>query len=382
MITIRIFYSKIGHMVTNKLGEWAKARLMELAKEMDLRLNKYWDEEIEKNFGFNPTQKKLVHKILCHSKEHNLRSAKRARSAFVIYGYRLGKKLKKSKNQKFENMEGVWRAAEAVELVHTALLMHDDFMDGDKIRRGRPTTQEFFGEGDAHYGDTMAVNVGDAILCLGFERLLECSSDREKIQRIMKQVLRGITNTAFGQAYDVSLSKIGEITEEKVMSLHRAKTAIYTYENPLMVGGLLAGLPEDILEILSKYSVDGGIAFQLQDDVLGVYGNEEKIGKSANSDLLQGKVTLLVVKVMEMGTENQKEALLKVWGKLMAEDGDIEAAKLAIRESGAHTYSVNVARKYAAKAADTAASLRGKGLNEEAIDYLEGIARYMVEREV
>ncbi len=358
-------------MEINDLGQTAKEKLIAFVGEMDQKLRKYWEEELALNFGFNETQRELVRKMLLHGKEHNLRKAKRLRGSFVYYGYKLGGG---------EVDDRVWKAAESVELVHTALLMHDDFMDQDKVRRGLPTTHEYFGGG--HYGDTMAVNVGDAVLCLGYERFLNCGFEQEKVVKAMRKFLRGITNTAYGQAYDTSLPMLGEMTEEKVMSLHRAKTAIYTYENPLLIGAILADLSEEVQKILSDYSVDGGIAFQLQDDILGVFGDEEKTGKSANSDLLQGKVTLLIVSVMEKGTEEQKEAVKKVWGKLEAEISDIERAKKAIKESGSYTYSVEVAKEYAVKAAEIATKLRNRGLRDEAIDYLEGIARYMVQREV
>ncbi len=360
-------------METNDLGRRAKARLELLAKEADSRLEKYWEEEIASNFGFNQSQKELIRKMLLHAKEHNLRKAKRIRASFIYYSFLLGG---------IKSDERVWRAAEAVELVHTALLMHDDFMDRDLVRRGLPTTQVFFANGDEHYGDSMAVNVGDAVLCLGFERLLTSGFDSEKVNNAMKQFLRGITNTAYGQAYDTSLPKLGDMSEEKVMSLHRAKTAIYTYENPLLIGGILSGLNRETMDVLHDYSVDAGIAFQLQDDVLGVYGDEEKTGKSANSDLLQGKVTLLVSKTMEIGSKEQKIDLMRVWGKLDANKNEIEVAKKAIKESGSYKYSVEVARNYAKRASGSVAKLHGIGLNEEAVNYLEGIALYMVEREV
>lgn len=361
------------------LGEKAKKMLIDFVPLMDERLKKYWEEEINNNFGFNQTQKDLVKKMLLHASEHNLRAAKRLRGAFVWYGWQLRSQINRSTDQQIEN---VWKVAEGVEMIHTALLMHDDFMDQDKVRRGGPTTQEFFAEGDPHFGESIAVCLGDAVLCLGFERVQNSGFGADTTNRVMKQLLRGITNTAFGQAYDASLSKLGEMTEEKVMSLHRAKTAIYTYENPLLIGGILGGVSNEVLNILKDYSVDGGIAFQLQDDVLGVFGDEEKTGKSANSDLLQGKVTLLVVKTLEMGTESQKNDLLKIWGKLEAGENDIEKAKTAIKESGAYEYSVRVAREYAEKAANTVAKLRNMGVNLEAVDFIEGIARYMVEREV
>ncbi len=360
-------------MDKDTLGKAAKESLKQLAKETDKRLEKYWKEEAAHNFGFNETQKALVKKMLAHASEHNLRSAKRVRASFVYYGYLLSGQMPD---------ERVWQVAEGVELVHTALLMHDDFMDQDKVRRGLPTTQEYFGKEDKQYGDAMAVNLGDVVLGLGYERVLMAGFEGEKTQKVMRQLLRGVTNTAFGQAYDVSLPKLGELTEEKVMSLHRAKTALYTYENPLLMGGILGELSEEVLTTLSEYSRLGGVAFQLQDDILGLYGEEGVTGKSSNSDLLQGKVTLLIVKVMERGTEAQKKAVLAVWGKKRVSEKEIDLAKKAIKDSGSYEYSVKTAREMAEKAAETAASLRKFDLNPEAIDYLEGIERYMVEREV
>lgn len=352
-------------MVNNSLGY--------LAARIDRRLEKYWDGEIEKNFGFEESQKKLVKKVLIHAKEHNLRSAKRVRAAFVYYGYLLsGKKPN----------EEIWKVMEGVELVQTALLMHDDFMDEDKLRRGLPTTHECFGEGDKHYGESMAVNVGDAVLCLGYERVLECGLDKKKVLMAARVLMRGITNTAFGQMYDVTLPKLGELTEEKILAVHRAKTSIYTFQNPLLIGGILAGLSDEVLEILKDYSHKGGVAFQLQDDVLGMFGKTEKTGKSTDSDLLQGKSTLLIAKTFELGSEAQKKALQTAWGNKEATKQDITKAKEAIKESGSLKYSVSKARELAEEAMEIAESLNTFRLSREAIDYLKKIAEYVVSREV
>ena len=359
-------------MVKDQLGIKARETLIEFVTKIDKRLSNYWDMEIGKEFGFNEEQKQLVRKILEHAKEHNLRTGKRIRASFVYYAYLLNK----------TEDERIWKAAESVELVHTALLMHDDFMDQDKLRRGRPTTQVYFGEGDEHYGDAMAVNVGDAVLCLGYEKLLESGFNAEVVKPAMSQLLRGITNTAFGQAYDVSLPKIGEMSEERVMALHKAKTAIYTYENPLFIGAILGGCNKDVLKILHEYSMTGGVAFQLQDDILGIFGEEEKTGKSADSDLLQGKVTLLVGKALELGNEIQIKTIKKVWGNKNATDDEILEAKRVIKETGSYEYSVKTAVELAEKAANLANELRDKNLNVQAVDYLEGIARYLVERDV
>lgn len=351
----------------------AKETLMKFVPIIDAKLVAYWDKEISKKFGYNEKQKKLVWKMIEHAGEHSLRSSKRLRGAFTYYGYMLGKPVD----------DRIWNVAMGVELVHTALLMHDDMMDQDEVRRGKPTTHKYFEDGDKHYGETMAVNVGDAVLEIGQELLLSADFEDKLVRLATLKMLRGITNTAWGQAYDVTVEKIiDQCTEDDVITVHKAKTAIYTYENPLYIGAILAGLGEDTLSVLTDYSMDGGVAFQLQDDILGVFGDPEKTGKSANSDLLQGKVTLLILRTLKDGTPEQVEALKKVWGKRKAETEDIENAKMAIVESGSLQYSRDISRNYAQKAVDTAEKLKELKLNGEAIDFIQGVALYMVNRDV
>lgn len=350
-----------------------KQTLNDFVKIIDEKLDIYWKDEINKEFGFSQKQKDLVKKMLLHAQEHNLRAAKRIRGSFVYYGYQLGKPVD----------DRIWDAAMGVELVHTALLMHDDVMDQDNVRRGKPTTHKYFEEGDSHYGESMAYTLGDIVLTIGYELVLRSKFQPDLVIKATEKLLRGITNTAHGQAYDVSLEKMVDTWEEEdVIVLHKAKTAIYTYENPLFIGAYLANLGPDVLTILHDYSMDGGVAFQLQDDILGVYGDPEKTGKSANSDLLQGKVTLLILKTLSDGTEQQVEALEKIWGKRNAENIDIENAKKAIIDSGSLEYSRVISKEYAAKAAKTAEKLRALSLNTEAIDFIQGIAEYMVNRDV
>jgi geranylgeranyl diphosphate synthase, type I len=351
----------------------AKQTLDNFVKIIDKKLNAYWQTELERNFGFNQKQKDLVKKMLLHAQEHNLRAAKRIRGSFVYYGYQLGKKAD----------ERIWDAAMGVELVHTALLMHDDIMDQDEMRRGKPTTQKFFEGDDPHYGESMALDLGDVVLTIGYELVLRSKFEPELVLKAEERLLRGITNTGYGQAYDVSLEKmVNTWKEDDVIVLHKAKTAIYTYENPLFIGAYLANLGPEVLEILHNYSMNGGVAFQLQDDILGVYGDPEKTGKSANSDLLQGKVTLLILKTLKDGTAEQIADLKKVWGKRQASIEEIEKAKKAIAGCGALEYSRKIAKDYASKAAQTANKLRTLNLDKEAIDYIQGIAEYMVNREV
>jgi geranylgeranyl pyrophosphate synthase len=225
--------------------------------------------------------------------------------------------------------------------------------------------------GDLHLGEAMAINAGILLQALGYELLAKCGSSDALVK-----MLRGVTNTAYGQSYDAML-EFGKIwAEEDIIALHKAKTAIYTYENPLLIGAYLADLGPEVRTILSDYAMDGGVAFQLQDDILGVFGTPEKTGKSADSDLKQGKCTLLVLKAFD------RPEVQKVWGDMQATRADLDAAKQVIIDSGSLTYSRDLAKKYAQKAATTANKLRDLKLNPEAIDYIQGVAEYMVTREV
>ena len=353
------------------LGEKAKRTLQAFIPVIDEKISSYFTKELSSDFGFNLRQKRVVKEALLHAQELVLRPQKHLRGAFVVNGYLLsGKKIS----------ESVWAAAVAVEMVHGALLMHDDFMDQDEIRRKGPTTHKYYQEkfgGNLHLGESMAVSVGDALLCLGFDLLTRCENDL-----VTNQMLRAIANTGFGQAYDVSLEAFQNWSEEDVLALHRAKTAIYTYENPLLIGADLAMLSVEAKNILGEYAKDGGVAFQLRDDILGVFGDPSETGKSANSDLLQGKCTLLVWYVFNKGTLAQKTAVQKVWGRKKVSQGDIDNAKTAIKLSGSLDYSVALTRQLAAKAAATANKLRKLKLNPEAIDYIQGVAEYMVKRVV
>ncbi len=359
--------------MVGSLGQKAKKTLQEFVPEMDAKIRERFEIEIEKNFGFNERQKKLNREILEHAKEYILRPTKRLRGSFVYYGWKLGRDTPLRTVLSRGWGEVGWNAAIGIELVHAALLMHDDVMDRDEIRRGGPTTHKYYEKrygSDAHFGEAMAVGVGDIVLCLGFNLLASCENHKSTIK-----MLSGIVQTGYGQAFDMVLERERGWAEDDIIALHKAKTAIYTYDIPLFVGGSLAGLSGEALKILHDYAMDGGVAFQLQDDILGVYGDDVKTGKLGYRDIKEGKVTLLFVK-------SKNERLKELWGKKDITINEVREARRIIEKTGSLEYSRKLAREYAARAAKTAERLRKLELDREAIDYIQGIAEYMVEREV
>jgi geranylgeranyl diphosphate synthase, type I len=360
----------------------AKEQLANFAPIIENELKKYFDNELKTVFGVSTKEKKLSTHIWKHIKEHNLRPAKRLRGSFVYYGYQLlhGKKQAE-----------ILKAATSIELIHTALLMHDDFMDQDSTRRGKPTTHEYYktlhnrsySYGDAlHYGESMAVNVGDIALLAGHQILSDASfPDKLKVQALSR-LLRGIINTGFGQAYDVTIEVSHDAQEQDIIDLHLAKTAIYTYENPLHIGAILAGANTHDLKVLSNYAIPGGVAFQLQDDILGLFGDPEKTGKPAHSDLREGKVTLLIIKALEMASPLDQKKIQAIWGKKDLAQKEAEIVRKIVIESGSLDYSKALAIKYAKKAQKAIPLMHANKWDKEAINYLDGIAQYMIEREL
>ncbi len=350
-----------------------KTTLESFAQKINPKLADLWDKEIAKNFGFNQNQQQLVKQLLLHAKDHNSQAGKRLRSALIYYTSKI--------NNPADN-PSIWNVCMAVELIHTALLMHDDFMDQDQLRRGAPTTHNILANGDSHYGESMAVDLGDAILLLGYELLLNSGFPSDLSAEITSTYLRGIVQTAWGQAFDLSISKQSIWTESDVIALHTTKTAIYTYETPILIGAKIASLPQQIFPTLVDYAHHAGVAFQIQDDILGIFGDSDKTGKSSNSDLLQGKSTLLALKTIEFGNQQQKNDFKKAWGNRNATTIEIELAKKAILDSGSLIYNQKFSKQEAESACQIIAKLQPTRFSGEGIEFLQNIAIYMRDREL
>lgn len=357
--------------------DYAKQTLKIFVPLVDNELRKIWEKEMsELNIdGSDVIEFSKI--MLDHAREHNMRPAKRLRSAFIYYIYKLlGGKDEAS----------ILTASTSMEFVHTALLMHDDFMDKDAIRRGQPTTHIYFKDfyekknfkGDAeHFGYSMALDIGDIILTLGYRMISDANFDNALKIKAMQEILNGIIKTGYGQAYDVYLEARPDFTEENIINLHFGKTSIYTYQTPILLGAILAGASESDLDLLTKYAKPGGIAFQLQDDILGLFGDEEKTGKSSFSDIKQGKKTLLILKAMEKADENQKKIIELYWGNPNITAENAEEVRKVVIDTGSLEYSYQIAQKYALESRSIIPAMRERNWEPSVIDFLDGIAEYM-----
>ncbi|MCK9794458.1 polyprenyl synthetase family protein [Isoptericola sp. 4D.3] len=204
------------------------------------------------------------------------------------------------------------RVAAAVELLHTAFVVHDDVIDGDLVRRGRPNvggaavrrarTTGADEHGARAYADASGILAGDLALTAALRALALCGAPHDAMLRLHDLVDTAVHASAAGELADVgqsvgvsaSASAGPDASLDEVLRTAELKTAAYSFALPLQAGAVLAGAPDDVVDRLAEVGRLCGVAFQLQDDVVGTFGDEARSGKSRLSDLREGRWTALV----------------------------------------------------------------------------------------
>ncbi|WP_369137650.1 polyprenyl synthetase family protein [Modestobacter versicolor] len=240
---------------------------------------------------------------------------KRLRPAFAYWGWR---GFVSPDDAAAEADDAVLRAVAALELVHSSALVHDDVMDAAVTRRGRPSTHVGFadrhgglsldGDGSA-FGVGAAILVGDLALVWSDELLRRSGISADALARARPVWDTMRTEVTAGQYLDLLRAAGGLPGPAGALKVARYKSAGYTVQRPLQLGAALAGAGPDALDACSAIGLPLGEAFQLRDDVLGVFGDPAVTGKSADDDLREGKRTLLV-SLTEEGSDAAGRALL------------------------------------------------------------------------
>jgi geranylgeranyl diphosphate synthase type I len=266
---------------------------------------------------------------------------KRLRPLFAYWGWR-GARVTGSGSG--EDDAAVLRAVAALEFVHASALVHDDVMDGAQTRRGRPATHVGFAgrhsDGDLNgdgnlFGTAAAILVGDLALVWSDE-LLRCSGISEAAlsrARAVWDTMR--TEVTAGQYLDLLRAAGGLPGPEGALTVARYKSAGYTVQRPLQLGVSIAGAGPRTIEACTAIGLPLGEAFQLRDDVLGVFGDPEVTGKSADDDLREGKQTLLVALAEEATDDAGRALLARLLGNQEADPADFDALRRLIVRTGA-----------------------------------------------
>jgi len=298
-------------------------------------------------------------------RDYLLRGGKRLRGALVLLGHQAGGGLP----------EAALEASIGVELLHGYLLIHDDFMDRDDVRRGGPTIHAALAKSlGGHLAGSIAILLGSLCQAWAYELVLSTSVGPPRALEAARQLTATLQEVTVGQALDL-LAPLGELDAAGVLEVQQLKTGSYTFELPLRIGALLAGASSEVLAALERYARPLGQAFQIADDLLGTFGAPEATGKPNASDLRDGKRTLLIARALEQATPEDAAALRRGLGDPSA---DVEQLRAILRRTGA----VDSARAEANSLRDHALrALEDPALPPAVAAALREIAAYSVRRE-
>jgi len=194
----------------------------------------------------------------------------------------------------------------------------------------------------------------------------------------LNQLSLVLKDVIIGEGMDVHYPLQQEVSEKDVFNVLGLKTARYTVDGPLKIGAILAGADKKILDVLNKYSMALGVAYQIQDDLLGIFGKQEKTGKSVDSDIKEGKKTLLVIEAQKRANAKQKKILAQALGNEKLTQKQAEEFRKVVIETGALEYSQKMAEKLMNEAKKT---LEKATLPKEPKQFLLDIADYIISRE-
>jgi geranylgeranyl diphosphate synthase type I len=296
---------------------------------------------------------------------------KRLRPAFAYWGYR---------GAGGRDSDEVVAAVAALELVQASALMHDDVMDASDTRRGEPAVHRRFAtlhsrhgwDGDGElFGAGAAILLGD--LCLAWsDELLRTSGlavDALLRARPVFDLMR--TEVIAGQYLDVHAQATADSSLERASTVARFKSAKYTVERPLLLGAAIADASPELRDVYSAYGLPLGEAFQLRDDILGVFGDPARTGKPAGDDLREGKRTYLVASAFAAADDAVREQLQRSLGNPELDEAGVDELRQIIVRTGALDQTE---KRIAELTAVALAALRAADLPADAADMLADLA--------
>ena len=266
-----------------------------------------------------------------------LRPAKRLRPRLLQLGYELV--------EGSAPPEPAWRFAAGLGLLHTFLLIHDDVADRSELRRGGPTLHRLLrGHGP---GEDLAIVAGDHLFARALELMV--STGLPGAPRATQYYLRICRHTAVGQYLDLALASrpLSQVSTLEALRVADLKTAKYSFGAPLACGSLLAGASAPINAALERVGRFAGLAFQLRDDLLGIYGEEALVGKPGSADLTCGKRTLPMIAAWRRASPAERE-LLERLGPRTSREGCARAQEIIRARGGVAVTERAIARTRAA----------------------------------
>lgn len=353
-----------------------KKRMLDYKQEIDADITKYI-KQVKKTTNERYGKKSyLVSGALSDILE---RGGKRIRGSLVMAGYEMsgGK-----------NYQMILQAARAIEILHAYILVIDDIQDRSGIRRNGPTAhvmladyhkQHHFAGNSDHFGVAMAVNAALMWEHMAQDILANLDADPILIIKAISIVNENLTTTIHGQTADIMNEIVGEVSERDVYQMMGWKTAKYTILNPLQVGMILAGANDKKIDSITDYAIYTGIAFQITDDITGVFGSEKDNGKSPMDDIREGKRTLMMVYALNHANPTDNKFLIKTLGNRKLTKSDFLHSKQILTTCGAKKYAEQEAEKHV-KTALKSLDKNAKYWKDDDIEFLKNLAIFIITR--
>jgi geranylgeranyl diphosphate synthase type I len=307
-----------------------------IKKNIDRSLAAFMDR-VKEDYKFH-----LVSPILYDNiREFSLRQGKRIRPLLLILSY-LGYC---GQNKKIS--PSLYNASTCIEMLHNFMLIHDDIIDRSSLRRGKPTLHKLLGKAiktsdKEKLGYDLGIIAGDIVYALAIDAFLSINEAPERKERALKYFIQTAAFTAMGEFIDTvhGVESLNKVKEKDVFLNYTLKTARYTFDCPLVVGAILAGADEKDIGFLSELGNLIGQAFQIQDDIIGIFGSEKNIGKSILSDLAESKKTLLVCHAYKELRGEKRETFMKCFNKPKKTYSDLVTIRKIFIHAGSLPYSL------------------------------------------
>lgn len=239
--------------------------------------------------------------------------------------------------------DDVYQTAAALELIQSFLLIHDDIMDQDRIRRGVPTVYEQYrrhGEKNgfhdsSRFGESMGICAGDVAVLVAVAAVAGLARNATITSSLISLLAREIAAVGVAQMADVANGHAPDAaTEEEIVAVYRFKTGRYTFSLPLMLGAILASAQAPVVEAISRWGELQGVIFQVRDDQLGIMGDVADIGKPTGSDIRSNKQTLHRLLLLERVRGTEWEDVANLFGSPELSDAQIKRVRTALVETG------------------------------------------------
>lgn len=308
---------------------------LKIKNRLEKELSSYLTS-IDKTYSLNKLSPLLSNSI----KEFITRKGKRIRPLLFCVGY-LGFSKRIA--------PGLFRSALSLELLHDFMLVHDDIIDKSLTRRGRPSMHARLNrclknkKNLKFNGQDLAIVVGDVMYALALDAFLEVKENPLRKGLALRKLISAALITGSGEFIELLLGTkaIGKISKNDIYKIYDYKTANYTFAAPLAMGATLAGAKQGRIKRLFDYGMHLGRAFQIKDDIIGIFAEDSEIGKSNLTDISEAKRTLLIWHAYRQGNQSQKAAIERVFSGKGAGKKELLKIRKIILETGGLNYAKN-----------------------------------------